>query len=62
MWLRHLAFRVTNIEEVVKEFRRKGYLLPTYSQGHFTGEKMTFFADPDGLPFGVARVVFDLNF
>ena len=33
--LRHLAFRVTNIEEVVKEFRSKGNFLPTYSQGYF---------------------------
>ena len=48
--LRHLAFRVTNIEEVVKELEQKGISCQPIRKDTFTGEKMTFFADPDGLP------------
>ena len=48
--LRHLAFRVTDIEEVVKELERKGIECEPLRRDAFTGEKMTFFPDPDGLP------------
>lgn len=48
--LRHLAFRVTNIEEVVKSLEEKGISCQPIRKDTFTGEKMTFFADPDGLP------------
>ena len=48
--LRHLAFRVTNIEEVVQELEQKGISCQPIRKDTFTGEKMTFFADPDGLP------------
>ena len=48
--LRHLAFRVRNIEEVVKELVALGIEVEPIRIDEFTGKKMTFFKDPDGLP------------
>lgn len=48
--LRHLAFRVENIEQVVEELEQKGILCEPIRLDEFTQEKMTFFKDPDGLP------------
>lgn len=48
--LRHLAFRVTNIEEVVSELEERGIACEPIRTDDFTGRKMTFFADPDHLP------------
>ena len=48
--LRHLAFKVANIEEVVESLEQKGISCQPIRKDSFTGEKMTFFADPDGLP------------
>lgn len=48
--LRHLAFRVENIEQEVEELGRKGIVTEPIRLDEFTGKKMTFFQDPDGLP------------
>lgn len=48
--LRHLAFKVENIESVVAELAAKGIEAEPVRRDAFTGEKMTFFKDPDGLP------------
>lgn len=48
--LRHLAFRVTNIEKVVAELKTKGITCEPIRFDSFTNKKMTFFQDPDGLP------------
>lgn len=48
--LRHLAFRVTDIEAVVAELESLGITCEPIRTDTFTGEKMTFFQDPDGLP------------
>ncbi|MGT2928800.1 SMU1112c/YaeR family gloxylase I-like metalloprotein [Streptococcus dentasini] len=48
--LRHLAFRVTNIESLVAELEAMGITCEPIRRDSFTGEKMTFFKDPDGLP------------
>lgn len=48
--LRHLAFRVTNIEAIVSELESLGITCEPIRHDSFTGEKMTFFKDPDGLP------------
>lgn len=48
--LRHLAFRVSNIEDVVKELVALGIEVEPIRIDEFTGKKMTFFKDPDGLP------------
>ena len=48
--LRHLAFKVDNIEEVVKWLNSKGIETEPIRVDEFTGKKMTFFRDPDDLP------------
>lgn len=48
--LRHLAFRVNNIEEIVAELSKKGIVTETIRIDEYTGKKFTFFNDPDGLP------------
>lgn len=48
--LRHLAFKVSNIEEVISKLQTKGIDCEPLRTDDYTGEKMTFFFDPDGLP------------
>ncbi len=48
--LRHLAFAIDNIEETVRELQSRGIQCESIRTDTFTGKKMTFFADPDGLP------------
>ena len=48
--LRHLAFAIDNIEDAVRELQSKGIECEPIRTDSFTGRKMTFFADPDGLP------------
>ena len=48
--LRHLAFATENIEDVVRELQSKGIECEPIRTDTFTCRKMTFFADPDGLP------------
>lgn len=51
--LRHLAFRVESVEETVKELIQMGINCEPIRTDSFTGEKMTFFFDPDGLPLEI---------
>ena len=48
--LRHLSFRVPSVEETVKELHSAGIETEPIRKDIFTGESMTFFHDPDGLP------------
>ena len=48
--LRHLAFRVDSVEDTVRELNAKGIQTEPIRLDTYTGEKMTFFFDPDGLP------------
>ena len=48
--LRHLAFKVERIEDTVKELEEKGITCEPVRTDTYTGRKMTFFSDPDGLP------------
>ena len=48
--LRHLSFAVENIEETVAELNRLGIPTEPIRTDDYTGKKMTFFRDPDGLP------------
>ncbi|MDZ5757116.1 VOC family protein [Carnobacterium maltaromaticum] len=48
--LRHLAFKVDAIEEVIAELAAKGIDCEPIRIDDYTNEKMTFFFDPDGLP------------
>ena len=48
--LRHVAFRVESVEETVAELKALGIPCEPIRLDTFTGKKMTFFHDPDGLP------------
>lgn len=48
--LRHLAFRVRDVEEAVRELGERGIACEPIREDVFTGKRMTFFRDPDGLP------------
>lgn len=51
--LRHLAFKVASVDEMVAELEEKGIECEPVRTDAFTGEKMTFFQDPDGLPLEI---------
>lgn len=51
--LRHLAFYVDSVEETVKELNALGIETEPIRVDEYTGKKMTFFADPDGLPLEI---------
>ena len=51
--LRHLAFKVDSVEEVVKELNSKGIATESVRIDDYTGKKMTFFQEPDGLPLEI---------
>lgn len=48
--LRHLAFRVANIEEAIQALQQKGITTEPVRIDEYTGRRFTFFPDPDGLP------------
>ncbi len=48
--LRHLAFHTDNIEKTVEELKGLGIVCEPIRKDTFTGKKMTFSFDPDGLP------------
>lgn len=48
--LRHLAFRVERIEPVIEWLNGMGIETEPVRLDEFTGKKMTFIKDPDGLP------------
>lgn len=48
--LRHLAFAVESVEKTVNELNSLGIETEPVRIDEFTGKKMTFFHDPDGLP------------
>jgi glyoxylase I family protein len=51
--LRHLAFKVDDVEEVAKELENKGIEVEPIRIDEFTEKKFTFFSDPDGLPLEI---------
>ena len=51
--LRHLAFKVENVDDTVKELNGKGIETEPVRLDDYTGKKMTFFHDPDGLPLEI---------
>lgn len=48
--LRHLAFKVDNIDETIEELKRLQIECEPVRIDEFTNKKMTFFFDPDMLP------------
>ena len=48
--LRHLAFKVSDIDETVKWLNSKGIETEPIRFDEYTNKRMTFFRDPDNLP------------
>lgn len=48
--LRHLSFRVDDVEAAVRELEARGVPCEPIRRDPYTGGRMTFFHDPDGLP------------
>ena len=48
--LRHLAFRVDDVEQAVKELETRGIECEPIRWDTYTQRRITFFHDPDGLP------------
>ncbi|WP_207456749.1 VOC family protein [Azospirillum sp. SYSU D00513] len=48
--LRHLAFRVTDLDSAVARLSGAGVPVEPVRIDPYTGRRFTFFADPDGLP------------
>ena len=51
--LRHLAFRVDSVEEVLEEFDKLDIVHEGLRYDDYDGKKMAFFFDPDGLPLEI---------
>ena len=51
--LRHLAFKVEDIEEAVKWLNSKGIETEPIRMDEYTQKRMTFFRDPDNLPLEI---------
>ncbi len=51
--LRHLAFRVADIDTVIRHLNQYQVETEAIRIDEITGKKFTFFADPDGLPLEI---------
>lgn len=51
--LRHLAFKVDSVEDVLEEFDKLGVVHEGLRYDDFDGKKMAFFFDHDGLPLEI---------
>lgn len=51
--LRHLAFAVEDVDEAAAWLLEKGIETEPVRVDEFTGKRMTFFHDPDGLPLEI---------
>jgi glyoxylase I family protein len=54
--LRHLAFRVPNVDAAVAHLQAHGVAVEAIRIDEYTGRRFTFFADPDGLPLELYEV------
>jgi glyoxylase I family protein len=54
--LRHLAFRVADLDVTAKELKSKAVSIEPVRIDENTGSRFTFFADPDGLPIEIYEV------
>lgn len=54
--LRHLAFSVENIDSVVAHLQANDIFVESIRTDEYTGQKFTFFSDPDNLPLELYEV------
>jgi len=48
--MRHIAFLVENLDALIEDLTTKGIAVEPVRVDELTGQRFTFFADPDGLP------------
>jgi len=48
--MRHIAFLVENLDALIEDLTAKGIAVEPVRVDELTGQRFTFFADPDGLP------------
>ena len=48
--LRHLSFKVESVDACVRKLEKQGIQCEPIRSDDYTGKKLTFFLDPDGLP------------
>jgi glyoxylase I family protein len=54
--LRHVAFAVDNLKEFVAFLKSKGVAVEEIRQDEITGQRFTFFKDPDNLPLEIYEI------
>lgn len=54
--LRHLAFAVADLDGAVAHVTASGVTVEEIRTDEYTGNRFTFFADPDGLPIEIYEV------
>jgi len=54
--LRHLAFKVEDIDESVSSLQAKGVEVEEIRVDEITDKRFTFFQDPDGLPLEMYEI------
>ncbi len=54
--LRHLAFNVERVEQVIEYLNSNGIQTEPIRVDEYTGRKFTFFSDPDGLPLELYEI------
>ncbi|UIE39400.1 SMU1112c/YaeR family gloxylase I-like metalloprotein [Leptodesmis sichuanensis] len=54
--LRHLAFKVADLDVTVADLSAKGIAIEAIRLDELTGKRFTFFKDPDGLPLELYEV------
>lgn len=59
--LRHLAFDIDDMDCYVEELKRRGIEVENVRVDTLTGQRYTFFFDPDGLPLELYEKKDDLN-
>ncbi|EDL51918.1 MULTISPECIES: VOC family protein [Vibrio] len=57
MGLRHLAFNVTKLEQIVDYLKANDIDVEPIRIDEYTGKRFTFFQDPDGLPLELCEEI-----
>lgn len=54
--LRHIAFLVKNLDTQIADLNSNGVIVEPIRTDELTGQRFTFFPDPDGLPIEIYEV------
>ncbi len=54
--LRHLAFEVSNLEEMIEKLKKHNIIVESIRIDEFTQKRFTFFQDPDQLPIELYEI------